>query len=84
MSKKGRSNSRGKKRGDQSYTALDKSSSRSNSEENRDRSNPRRTKKNHILKFIFKNKNCISYGLHTRIFKVFTFVYKGKKFIFEY
>ena len=83
MSKKGRSNSRSKKRGDQSNNGHDKSSC-SNSEENRDTSNSRRTKKNHIRKFIFKNKNCISYGLHTRIFKVFTFVYKGKKFIFEY
>ena len=84
MSKKGRSKNSNKKQEEQSETNQEKSS-QTNSEENRDNANLSRTRKKYLIrKFILKNKNCISYGLHTRIFKVTTFKYKGKKFYLEY
>ena len=84
MSKKGKSKSNNKKQEEESDTNQEKSL-QTNSEESRDNSNSSRTRKKYLIrKFILKNKNCISYGLHTRIFKVTTFKYKGKKFFLEY
>ena len=83
MSKKGKSNSHRKKHEENSNDINGKSTSM-NSEDDRRDENSNRPRKKYLCRLIFKNKNCISYGLHTRIFKVHSFTYKGKKYIYYF
>ena len=82
MSKRGKNNNNNKKPEIQSNRNNDNVSS-TNSEENRQNGDSSRLRKKYIYRLILKNKNCISYGLHTKIFKVHSFTYKGKRYIYD-
>ena len=84
MSKKGRNSNNNKKSEIQSNDNHTRTTQRL-PEENRLGENIRRILKNFLIrKLILKNKYCVSHGLHSKIFKVRPYKYKGKRYIFEF
>ena len=84
MSKKGRNSSNNKKIDGQSNDNHEKASQNFSGENTTNENRERPRKKYRIHKLIIKKKRNVSGGFHTKIYKVHSFVYKGKRYFYEF
>ena len=84
MSKKGRNSSNNKKIEGQSNSNHEKASQNFSGENTTNETRPRHQKKYRIHKLIIKKKRNTSGGFHTKIYKVHSFTYKGKRYFYEF